>query len=125
MAALSILLAASFTLCTAAPRVTCVVDGDTFWLDGEKVRIADIDTPETHSPACASERARGQAATQRLIALLNEGPFELLRKGRDRDRYGRMLRIAVRGGESLGGRLVAEGLARRWSGKRGGWCPTG
>jgi len=48
MTGLSILLAATFALCGPGPRVTCVVDGDTFWFEGEKVRIADINTPETH-----------------------------------------------------------------------------
>lgn len=32
--------------------------------------------------------------------------------GRDEDKYGRKLRIVMRDGESLGGALVDEGLAR-------------
>lgn len=36
---------AQFDLC-AGERLTCVVDGDTFWLEGRKIRVADIDTPE-------------------------------------------------------------------------------
>ena len=43
---LALLAAATFTLCSDAPRIDCVVDGDTFWLHGEKVRIADINAPE-------------------------------------------------------------------------------
>ncbi len=31
-------------------RRTCVVDGDTIWLEGVKIRIADIDTPEISQP---------------------------------------------------------------------------
>jgi endonuclease YncB( thermonuclease family) len=27
-------------------RHTCVIDGDTIWLEGVKIRVADIDTPE-------------------------------------------------------------------------------
>ena len=42
--------------------------------------------------------------------------------GRDQDRYGRKLRIVTRGGESLGEMLVAEGLAREWTGRREPWC---
>lgn len=117
-----LLLAAGFALCAAAPRTTCVVDGDTFWLDGEKVRIADINAPETHGAACAGERARGEAATRRLIALLNAGPFRLEAGPRERDRYGRLLRTVTRGGRSIGERLVAEGLAEPWRGHRGDWC---
>ena len=34
--------AASFPICGGGSRSTCVVDGDTFWLEGTKYRIADI-----------------------------------------------------------------------------------
>ena len=122
MPALALSLAAVFTLCAEAPRTTCVVDGDTFWLAGEKVRIADINAPETLGAACASEAARGAAATRRLIELLNAGAFSLETGPRDRDRYGRLLRTVRRSGRSLGEALVAEGLAERWQGRRGDWC---
>jgi len=124
MPATAILLAATFSLCTSAPRTTCVVDGDTIWLNGEKIRIADINTPETHRPGCTFEKTLGNAATLRLVALLNDGPFELKKTGRNRDRYGRLLRTVTRNGASLGDQLVAEGLAERWSGKRSNWCPA-
>jgi endonuclease YncB( thermonuclease family) len=113
---------ARFARCRRGPRVTCVVDGDTLWLGGAKVRLADINTPEISHPACPREAALGQAAAERLTALLNAGPFTLERSGRDRDRYGRLLRIATRGGESLGMTLVREGLAEPWQGRRGSWC---
>lgn len=116
------LAGAAFAKCEGANRVTCVVDGDTFWLYGAKIRIADINTPETHSPACADEARLGEAATLRLISLLNAGPFQLVNGARDRDRYGRLLRVVERRGTSIGGILVAEGLAERWQGKRGDWC---
>jgi endonuclease YncB( thermonuclease family) len=116
------LAAAAFALCTQAPRSACVVDGDTFWLDGEKVRLADINAPETTGAACPAERALGQQATHRLIALLNAGAFSLVIEGRDTDRYGRALRVAVRAGQSLGGQLVREGLAEPWRGRRSDWC---
>ncbi len=122
MPAIALTLAASFALCAAGSRNTCVVDGDTFWLDGEKIRIADINAPETHGAACTSEAVRGAAATRRLVALLNAGPFLLTGTQRDRDRYGRQLRIVMRGRNSIGSQLVAEGLAERWQGRRGDWC---
>lgn len=114
---------ASFAPCTSADRQTCVVDGDTLWLDGAKIRLADINTPEVSQPRCPGERALGEAATRRLIALLNAGPFSLERQGsRDVDRYGRLLRVATRHGQSLGQVLVAEGLAEQWQGRRRDWC---
>ena len=123
MPALPLLLAAMFALCQPGPRNTCVVDGDTFWLQGEKVRIADINAPETHSAQCSIEQQLGDQATNRLITLLNAGPFDLATSGsRDRDRYGRLLHVVTRRGRSLGAELVAEGLAERWKGRRSRWC---
>lgn len=104
-------------------RRTCVVDGDTFWLNGQKIRVADIDTPEVSQPQCAAEKALGHRATERLVSLLNEGPFELSPIGnRDQDQYGRKLRVVTRHGRSLGDQLVSEGLARTWTGRRKPWC---
>jgi endonuclease YncB( thermonuclease family) len=100
-----------------------VVDGDTFWYGGAQIRIADIDTPEIHPPRCAYEAELGMRATRRLTELLRAGPFELEPiMDRDEDKYGRKLRIVVRDGQSLGDQLVAEGLARRWVGRRMPWC---
>lgn len=104
-------------------RQTCVIDGDTFWLDGEKIRIADIDTPEISEPKCDGEYERGIEARDRLISMLNEGPFDVVHfGGRDEDEYGRKLRVVLREGQSLGDQLVGEGLARTWTGRREPWC---
>lgn len=120
---LSLIAAAALTICPAGPRDNCVVDGDTFWLNGRKVRIADIDTPEVGDPKCEAEYALGLKATHRLRQLLNAGPFELKAiVRREQDRYGRDLRVVVRDGRSLGNQLVSEGLARSWVGRRGSWC---
>lgn len=111
-----------FAVCGTIRR-TCVVDGDTFWLDGVKIRVADIDTPEISEPRCDAEYALGVRARDRLLDLLNQGPFSLERIGsRDQDQYGRKLRVVVREGTSLGDMLVAEGLARTWTGRREPWC---
>ena len=115
---------AFFPICSGSPRVTCVVDGDTIWYRGTKIRIADIDTPETFRPSCERERRIGKRATRRLQELLNAGEFALAPSpsGRDTDRYGRALRVVLRDGESLGEALVSEGLAHRWGGPRREWC---
>jgi len=119
-------VSARFTICGHAKRIDCMVDGDTFWMAGTKIRIADIDTPETHPPRCASEARAGKAATLKMQALLNAGPFTLVPIKRDVDRYGRKLRIVERDGKSLGEALVRTGLARRYGGgKRAPWCRTG
>ncbi|HSG54966.1 MAG TPA: thermonuclease family protein, partial [Paracoccaceae bacterium] len=115
--------AATFAKCGSAKRINCVVDGDTSWHRGAKIRIADINTPETSRPDYAYEAGLGARATLRLTQLLNAGPFALEQQGRDVDGYGRQLRIVTRGGKSLGNVLVAEGLAETWAGHRHDWCP--
>jgi micrococcal nuclease len=111
-----------FGLCHSGGGTNCVVDGDTIWMDGVKIRVADIDAPETHPPRCDEEARLGEAATLRLQALLNGGPVRLMAADRDEDRYGRKLRIVMRGNVSLGSVLVREGLARQWTGRRQPWC---
>jgi endonuclease YncB( thermonuclease family) len=112
-----------FGNCSRTNQQTCVVDGDTIQYRGLKIRLADIDTPEVSQPQCASEAALGRQATQRLVQLMNVGPFELVHKrGPDEDRYGRKLRVIERDGRSVGDTLIAEGLARRWDGARRSWC---
>ncbi len=102
---------------------TCVIDGDTIRIDGQSIRIADIDTPEIRSHQCSEELALGQRATDRMLELVNAGPFTLeMWDHRDEDRYGRKLRVLKREGQSLGMILVAEGLARPWGGSRRPWC---
>jgi endonuclease YncB( thermonuclease family) len=114
-----ILAALALSICQPGPRDNCVVDGDTFWLAGEKVRIADIDAPEVHGQ-CPYETALAAKATSRLYALLNAAPFALHRTGTDR--YGRTLAIVTNARGSIGDQLVREHLARTWSGRREPWC---
>lgn len=107
-----------------APAVAvAVIDGDTFRYGGERIRIADIDAPETHPPRCAYEAELGERATRRLAGLIGDGRIALRPAGgRDTDRYGRKLRIVERNGRSVGDILVEEGLARPWEGRRRPWC---
>ncbi|RWK47799.1 MAG: thermonuclease family protein [Mesorhizobium sp.] len=115
-------LRATFPYCGDGRRVTCVVDGDTFWLSGERIRIADIDTPELSPPRCEAERLKGEAAKRRLRELLNVGPFSHTAGWRDEDQHGRKLRTVTRHGRSIGDTMIEEGLARRWGGARRSWC---
>lgn len=110
-------------LCEDGRRFNCVVDGDTLWLNGFKIRVADIDTPEVGSPKCDYEYDLGMRATDRFRDLLNQGPFSVEGIGdRDTDRFGRQLRVITRNGQSIGDMLVSEGLARTWTGRREPWC---
>ncbi len=115
---------AHFPICDSGKRITCVVDGDTIWYQGTKIRLADIDTPEVSNPGCAHEARMGQRATRKLQALLNQGNFTVARnpEERDKDNYGRALRLLTRDGQSLGSELIEAGLATRWGGPRVEWC---
>lgn len=106
----------------ARPGLVRVIDGDTFDYAGERIRIAGIDTPELNA-RCGREAELAARATARTRAWLAAGPFELRADAdRDVDRYGRKLRSVVRDGSSIDDVLVAEGLARRWTGYRRSWC---
>jgi endonuclease YncB( thermonuclease family) len=126
---------ASFGYCKWGGGTNCVVDGDTFWIGGDKVRIAGIDAPETHDYRCASELALGDRATETLHALLNSGAVTMtviedfaqsgtLSEGRarDRDRYGRLLRNVAVDGADVGEAMVGAGVAREYAGGRRPWC---
>jgi len=99
-----------------------VVDGDTFYLGGEKVRIAGIDAPETHPPRCADEARLGNQATEKLNALLNSGAVTMTSIDRDRDTYGRLLRNVAVDGQDVGEAMISAGVAREYGSGRRSWC---
>ena len=118
-----------FTRCGAGSSANCVVDGDTLRIGARRIRLIGIDAPELHSPACPAEAAQAEAATQALLALVSQGPFDMAGPlGDPRDKYGRELRVLTRVQrdgtvQSLGADLLASGTVRRYlGGLRGGWC---
>ncbi|MGY5806207.1 thermonuclease family protein [Rhizobium sp. LEGMi198b] len=114
--------AGRFGLCGGETGINCVVDGNTFWQNGIKIRLADIDVPDIEPSHCAGERQKATAAKLRLQALLNRDTFVLSASGRGDDQQGSKFRIAMRAGRSIGDQMVAEGLARRWTGQTTSWC---
>lgn len=108
----------AWPICTgpnrAARRVTCVVDGDTFWVFGEKHRLACINTPEldANDPAQRFHAFRAQAHLARMLA----DPGARLVPTRRVDFFERRLSsidiIGLRGeARSLEADMVAFGLA--------------
>lgn len=98
-----------------------VIDGDTFSLNGTRIRIAGIDAPETHSARCPYEAQIGAAATQKLAELLRGRPLWV--SGIKVDRYGRNVAVVRVNGEDVADAMIGSGLARNYDGKqRGGWC---
>lgn len=107
----------------ASRKDNCILDGNTIVMRGERIRIADVDTPRTKQAKCEDERKRGFYAQQRLRELLNQGKFTLASwPGRDQDADGEKLRVFVRDGRSIGQQLADEGLARPAENARQSWC---
>lgn len=111
-----------FGLCHKGGGRNCVVDGDTVWIAGEKVRVAGIDAPETHEFKCAKEAELGRKSALRLQALLSSGTLVARPADRARDPNGRLLRHIAVDGRDVGETLIAEGLAREYGGRKKGWC---
>jgi micrococcal nuclease len=103
---------------------SCVVDGDTIWLDGENIRLKDFDTPEPQTQICggAGEVALAHRASARLQDLLNSNEWTIERFGLDGTRSRRTLATIRINGRDVGDILIAEGLARRWPNGREFWC---
>lgn len=103
-----------------------VLDGDTFVLDGEHVRIANIDAPETRDAQCDAELRLGHVAKRRLEELLAFAPPVITRgdpvDGRMKDRHGRTLATISIAGRDAGEILIEEELARPWEGRKRPWC---
>lgn len=98
------------TTCLGPVRINCIVDGDTVWVDGEKIRISGIDAPEIEGK-CHFERNLAEQAKRRLSQLLSAEPFVVARTGEDR--YGRTLAtIHLRYSADVGLIIVRDGLAR-------------
>jgi hypothetical protein len=101
--------------------VIYVIDGDTFVMSGQKIRVAGIDAPETHPPRCADEARLGAAAAEKLRQLLSSGSVTV--SGTIHDRYGREVREVHVGGRDVAEIMIGEGLARSYDGaKRLPWC---
>lgn len=90
-----------------------IIDGDTIALPGgERVRLVNIDAPESFHSRCERELIAGLEAKARLAVLLRPANVTIVRTGRDR--YGRTLAYVHAGGRDAGDILVAEGLALPW-----------
>jgi endonuclease YncB( thermonuclease family) len=91
-------------------------DGDTLTLDGHRIRLVGIDTPEM-TQVCKRDGADwhcGAAARSRLAELLRAGPLTCHTQGTDK--YGRWLARCETADGDLGQRMVREGLAVAYGG---------
>ena len=110
---------AGFMLCEALPHITCVWSGDSFFLRGELIRLADIVAPERYTSACPAASNLSWLAARRLRDLLNAGAFELDAATTGQDPRARLV---TRDGRSLGDLLIEEGFARPKVDAPPDWC---
>ena len=124
--AASLFIALSLSLSLQAGEGIRVIDGDTVEINGETIRLASIDAPETLHAQCDAEKQLGNAATAMLRKLLSKGRVTVARgdpqSGRMIDKYGRTLGTVYIDGHDAGALLIGAGLARPWTGKRQPWC---
>lgn len=103
-----------------------VIDGDTIDLNGERIRIANIDAPEMPGrAACPHEAELALSARRMLQAQIDLDPtsIEIVRQVvRPKDRYGRTLARVYVTGEDVADALIAAGVARPWRGRSSEWC---
>jgi endonuclease YncB( thermonuclease family) len=98
-----------------------VIDGDTIRLGTERIRIRNIDAPETEGRAkCNAERRLAALATQKLTEIIMGERLEIERHGKDR--FGRTLAYIRVSGADVGEMLIRARVAVRWEGRRAVWC---
>lgn len=98
-----------------------VIDGDTVALGRERIRIENIDAPESGGrAACDAELMLAAVATRELEGLLDGRAVQIERTGRDR--YGRTLARLTVNGADVGAALVELDAAVTWAGRTHDWC---
>ena len=139
---IAILLAAPVSAETLDGARIVVIDGDTVAMPctvpgagcSERVRLYNIDAPETRGATCDAELELGLAAKARLRQLLT-GPVVIERceprTGRCTDGFGRTLAALIGTAGDIGQQLIAEGLAEPWKAgrkareaRKAKWCGT-
>ena len=87
-----------------------VLDGDTIVLtDGRRVRLVQLDAPETDEDECYAAEAKGVLI--RLLPVGTEVEIETDPALDQRDRFGRILAYVDRDGTNINLELVREGAA--------------
>ena len=112
--------AARFRQCYTGVGDNCVLDGDTIYVQREKVEIAGIEAPLIKGAACGDERTAGIEAAVRLADMLNSG--QVMASSPIRDEYGRMVRNVEVNGKDVAKAMIAAGVVRSYTGEKRDWC---
>lgn len=107
-------------------RVVLPVDGDTYEINGKRIRLMGWDSPETSpNAACLEESDLGVRTIIEVKRLFAEGSqIQILLKGLDE--YGRARAHIYLDGQHVGYLLSQKGYAKEWAEDRGDakpdWC---
>ncbi len=108
----------NFALCARANQHSCVIDGDTIEIRGERIRFHGIDAPESRQTCVARGQVWrcGQKAAFALADFIGQSPVRCEKQGTDR--YGRTIAACHVRGDDVERWMVLNGWAlayRRYS----------
>lgn len=120
---IALILAAAVT-CTQPVRV---IDGDTIEVCNvsgpERIRIANLDAPESYRPACSKEKFAGIAAKQAAIQFFVRPIVNLEINRHSKDRYGRSVADVSVNGKDFRQHMIVAGHGVEWKfNEKHDWC---
>lgn len=88
-----------------------LVDGDSFFLGGDEVRLVGLDAPEGRQTCLRANTTWpcGEESRRQLARLV--GGQAILCRSTERDQHGRLLAVCSRGNVDLNREMVASGFA--------------
>lgn len=121
------MLALVLTAVIACTHPVRVIDGDTIEVCNasgpERIRIANLDAPESYRPACAKEKLAGIKAKQAAIQFFVRPSVDLEIKRRIVDKYGRSVADVSVNGIDFRQHMIAEGHGVQWRfNEKHDWC---
>lgn len=110
-----VILCLAGPVCADATGPVKVIDGDTFDIGGERVRMFGVDAPEIGQP-CQSAIGEsidcGSWVAEHITTLFEGKTAHCI--GRERDRYDRLVATCTVDGQDMGRSIVAAGLAKAY-----------
>ncbi|MEH6648069.1 thermonuclease family protein [Sulfitobacter sp.] len=105
--------------------VTSVIDGDTIEVWGQRIRLHDIDAPESRQLCIRADGTSWRCGQQAALALSDRiGRQQVSCPVRDTDRFGRAIAVCVQDGSDLNAWVVQQGWAVAYCQYSRGYIPA-